>query len=339
MKSRSTKSHYVLTLTVSSVMWSYIGKSKSSGQHGLAWSAVVALCVVLGFLHGTANAQDKGTLNPVPLPPLAKPDDPNTPAKQLFGRKTTPTPPPTRSIGFYSKGCLAGAVALPINGPTWQVMRLSRNRFWGHPNLIGFIERLADKASTMGWPGLLLGDMSQPRGGPMLAGHVSHQVGLDVDIWLTPMPDHELTREEREEMMATEIIAADGKDVDPEVWTPAHVALIKAAAEDPQVQRIFVNAAIKRALCRDAGNDRAWLQKVQPWWGHDWHFHVRLICPEDSPECEPQLSRDAGDGCHSKELSSKIAPPPKPGSPSPPPRRGSRMADLPPACREVVTAP
>jgi penicillin-insensitive murein endopeptidase len=339
MTSRSTKSHCVLTLTVSSVVWSFIGNSKCPSQHGLAWSVVVALCVVLVFLHGTANAQDKGTLNPLPLPPLAKSDDPNTPAKQLFGRETTPTPPPTRSIGFYSKGCIAGAVALPINGPTWQVMRLSRNRFWGHPNLIRFIERLADKAPTVGWPGLLIGDMSQPRGGPMLAGHVSHQVGLDVDIWLTPMPDHELTREEREEMMATEIIAADGKDVDPEVWTPAHVALIKAAAEDPQVQRIFVNAAIKTALCRDAGNDRAWLQKVQPWWGHDWHFHVRLVCPEDSPECEPQLSRDAGDGCYSKELSSKMAPPPKPGSPSPPPRRGPRMADLPPACREVVTAP
>ena len=38
-----------------------------------------------------------------------------------------------RSIGYYTHGCLAGGVALPINGPTWQVMRLSRNRNWGHP--------------------------------------------------------------------------------------------------------------------------------------------------------------------------------------------------------------
>jgi penicillin-insensitive murein endopeptidase len=338
MKSRSSESKYLLSRTIGLAMRSF-GEARKSGQRRFEWPAVFTACLVLILLHGTASAQDKGTLNPLPLPPVAKPDDPNIPAKQLFGRATTPTPSPTRSIGFYAKGCLAGAVALPVNGATWQVMRLSRNRFWGHPNLIEFIERLADKASTIGWPGLLLGDMSQPRGGPMLAGHASHQVGLDVDIWLTPMPDHKLTRKEREVMMATEVVAADGKDVDPEVWTPAHVALIKAAAEDPQVQRIFVNGAIKKALCRDAGNDRAWLQKVQPWWGHDWHFHVRLVCPEDSSDCEPQLQRDAGDGCHSKELSSKTSPPPKPGSPSPTPRRGPRMADLPAACREVVIAP
>ena len=81
-------------------------------------------------MHGTANAQDKGTLNPEPLPPLGKPETRATPARELFARKTTPAALPTRSIGFYSKGCLAGAVALPINGETWQVMRVSRNRNW-----------------------------------------------------------------------------------------------------------------------------------------------------------------------------------------------------------------
>jgi penicillin-insensitive murein DD-endopeptidase len=339
MQSRISKANCRPIRTANPSEWSAIDRSANPAQRRLEWSAVFAAWFMLLLLFGPANAQDKGTLNPVPLPPLAKLDDPNLPAKQLFGRQTTPTPTATRSIGFYAKGCLAGAVALPVNGATWQVMRLSRNRFWGHPNLIEFIERLADKASTIRWPGLLLGDMSQPRGGPMLAGHASHQVGLDVDIWLTPMPDHRLTREDREQMMAMEIVAADGKDVDPKVWTPVHVALIKAAAEDPQVQRIFVNAAIKKALCRDAGNDRAWLQKVQPWWGHDWHFHVRLLCPEDSPNCEPQLQRDAGDGCHGKELTSKTAPLPQPDSPPPTPRRGPRMADLPAACREIVIAP
>jgi penicillin-insensitive murein endopeptidase len=244
-----------------------------------------------------ATAQDKGTLNPHPLPPLAKPDDPATPAKELFGRKTAPANLQARTIGFYSKGCLAGAAALPVNGATWQVMRLSRNRNWGHPNLIAFLERLAAQAPKTGWHGLLVGDMSQPRGGPMLTGHASHQVGLDADIWLTPMPDRELTRQEREEMSATMVVAEDRRDIDPQVWTPAHVALIRAAAKDPQVARIFVNAAIKKALCRDAGSDRQWLGKVQPWWGHDYHFHVRIVCPADSPECTPQAARPADDGC------------------------------------------
>src|SRR6516165_12652466 len=217
---------------------------------------------------GSALAQDPGTVEDKTLPPLEHPNSPSTPAKELFGRKSTPDPAAARSIGFYSRGCLAGAVALPINGATWQVMRLSRNRNWGHPNLVQFLERLAAQAPKTGWHGLLVGDMSQPRGGPMLTGHASHQVGLDADIWLTPMPNRELTRQEREDMSATMIVAEDRLDVDPQVWTPAHMAVIRAAAKDPQVARIFVNAAIKKALCRDAGSDRGWLGKVQPWWGH-----------------------------------------------------------------------
>ena len=71
-----------------------------------------------------AAAQDKGTVNPKPLPPLANPDDPKNPAKELFGRKLVPADMQARAIGFYTKGCLAGGVALPINGRTWQVMRL-----------------------------------------------------------------------------------------------------------------------------------------------------------------------------------------------------------------------
>jgi penicillin-insensitive murein DD-endopeptidase len=310
---------------------------ESSTWRGVERPATLVFSAALFFVLGAANAQDKGTLNPEPLPPLAKPSDRGTPAKELFGRKTTPTPGPARAIGFYAKGCLAGAVALPINGPTWQVMRLSRNRNWGHPDLVQFLEQLGDKASTTGWHGLLLGDMSQPRGGPMLAGHASHQVGLDADIWLTPMPDHEFTREEREEMMATVVVAKDRKDVDRKVWTPAHLALMKAAGEDTRVERLFVNTAIKKALCRDVGNDRSWLRKVQPWLGHDWHFHVRLNCPTDSPECEPMPLRGMEDGCGGKEMHrwSSDAIPDSPSNRRP----GPKMADLPTACRQILNAP
>ena len=180
--------------------------------------ALLAASLLLVFATVDAGAQDKGTLNPQPLPPLAHPSDPATPAKELFARRTTPAPLAARSIGNYVRGCLSGAVALPINGKTWQVMRLSRNRNWGHPDLVKFLERLAEKVPKVaGWPGLLVGDIAQPRGGPMLTGHASHQIGLDADIWLTPMPKRELTRMEREEMSATMVVAADRKDVDPHV--------------------------------------------------------------------------------------------------------------------------
>jgi penicillin-insensitive murein DD-endopeptidase len=292
----------------------------------------------------TANfavAQDKGSVNPEPLPPLTNPNDPRTPAKELFGRKTVPAPLAVRAIGFYSRGCLAGAQALPIDGETWQVMRQSRNRNWGHPNLVQFLERLANQAPKIGWLGLLVGDMAQPRGGPMRTGHFSHQVGLDADIWLTPMPDRRLNREEREEMMATVVVAQDGKDVDPNVWTPAHAAIIKAAAKDPQVSRIFVNAAIKRALCRGAGRDRAWLRKVRVWYGHDYHFHVRIFCPADSPGCTPEPPLVGDDGCSSRDLDywfSDAVLHPKPSS-QPKEKPPLRMADLPAACRQMLLAP
>ena len=317
-------------------MCSHVSESRNSRKPGFERPAALALCAVLFFAHGAANAQDKGILDPKPLPPLAKPDGPGTLAKELFARKTTPSQGPARSIGFYSHGCIAGAVALPVDGETWQVMRVSRNRNWGHPELIQFIEQLADKATRTGWHGLLIGDMSQPRGGPLLAGHTSHQVGLDVDIWLTPMPAHAFTRLEREEMMATMVVAANRKDVDPKVWTPAHTALIKAAASDQRVTRVFVNPAIKKALCREPGDDRAWLGKIQPWLGHDWHFHVRLGCQPDSPDCEPQPPRDAGDGCHSKEME-RFANVVLPEHSTP--HAGPTMAKLPAACREVLHAP
>src|SRR3984893_5158442 len=111
-----------------------------------------------------AFAQDKGSVDPKPLPPLANPNDPKLGAKELFGRKILPAKMPTRVIGFYAKGCIAGAEALPINGDTWQVMRLSRNRNWGHPQLIALVERLSLKARQAAeGPGERLGGRTRRR--------------------------------------------------------------------------------------------------------------------------------------------------------------------------------
>jgi len=289
-----------------------------------------------------ALAQDRGNLDGKPLPPLNNPNDPKIGAKQLFARKLLPSAKPPKVIGSYIKGCIAGAGQMPINGDTWQVMRLSRNRYWGHPDLIAFLKRLAANAhKDAGWPGILVGDIGQPRGGPALTGHTSHQIGLDADIWLTPMPNHRLSREEREEMSATMMVRDDRLDVDPRVWTPTHWILLRDAAQEPRVQRIFVNAAIKKALCREAGTNRDWLRKVRPWWGHAEHFHVRLACPADSPDCKPQLPPEEGDGCgHEldfwfKESTLHPTPPLIPPKPKPP----LTLAGLPPACKAIVQAP
>ena len=292
-----------------------------------------------------ASAQDKGTVEPKPLPPLANPNDPRIGAKELFGRKVLPAAMPTRVLGFYAHGCIAGAEGLPINGDTWQVMRLSRNRFFAHPDMVALVKRLSEKAhKDAGWPGILVGDMSQPRGGPMFTGHASHQVGLDADIWLTPMPDRILTDREREDISAT-LVVKDRKTMNYKVWTESHARLIKRAASYKEVERVFVHPPIKAELCKWATGDRSWLAKVRPIFGHNYHFHIRMKCPEGSAGCKPQGAPHPkdGTGC-GEELAYWMGPEPwtpkkrdpnaKPYKPPPP----LTLSGLPVDCRSVVSA-
>jgi penicillin-insensitive murein endopeptidase len=283
---------------------------------------------------------------------VAKPPKPTgPPAKELFGAIKTPAPLAARAIGFYAKGCLAGATALPIDGPAWQAMRLSRNRNWGHPDLVALVEKLADEARKHdGWPGLLVGDLSQPRGGPMVSSHASHQVGLDADIWFMPMPDRRLTEREREDLSAPSMLAPDVVSVDPKLWTEAHARVLKRAASYASVERIFVHPAIKKALCDATGKDenRAWLHKIRAYWGHNDHFHVRIACPGGSTNCEAQPPLPSDDGC-GKELTNWLAlvkPKPKPVTPPEvvvtakpaAPKPGLTMDQLPADCRAVLTS-
>ncbi len=274
------------------------------------------------------------------------------PAKKVFGGMKGPTlNMKARAIGSYAKGCMSGGMALPVDGPAWQVMRLSRNRNWGNPELVSLVEKLAVEAREYdGWPGLLVGDLAQPRGGPMLSGHASHQVGLDADVWLTPMPNRTLTKREREDMSA-KLVVKDRKTMDYSVWTPAHAKLIKRAASYPQVARIFVHPPIKAELCKWATGDRSWLAKVRPYFGHNYHFHIRINCPKDSPTCKnqaPARPKD-GDGCgeelaywmgdvpwvpKKKPKPDPNAKPAKPPKPAPP----LTLSALPAECRAVVTA-
>jgi penicillin-insensitive murein endopeptidase len=306
--------------------------------------SLIPLLIAAALVHAApAGAQDKGTVDAKPLPPLANPDDPKIPAKQLFARKLLPSSGPTWVIGSYAKGCIGGAVSMPITGNTWQVMRLSRNRNWGHPDIIALLKRLSARAhKDAGWPGILVGDIGQPRGGPALSGHASHQIGLDADVWLTPMPDHLLSREQREDMSAVMMVRDDRLDIDPKVFTPGHLIVLRDAAQEPSVQRIFVNAAIKKALCRDARGDRSWLSKIRPWWGHDYHFHIRMRCPAGSTECEGQRSQSEDEGCKEADLAFWFKdsvlhpkPPPIPPKPRPP----MTLAQMPAACRQVLNAP
>jgi len=99
------------------------------------------------------------------------------------------------------------------------------------------------------------------------------------------MPNRLLARQEREDLMAVSMLR-DPLNVDLSRWTPLHTRLIKLAASYPEVERIFVHPAIKQVLCDQAGRNRAWLSKVRPWWGHYYHFHVRIAGPSDDAYCQ-----------------------------------------------------
>jgi len=269
-------------------------------------------------------------------------------AKFLFSKKTTAAALAPRAIGWYAKGCLAGGMQLSDAGPAWQTMRPSRNRAWGHPKLIKLLKRLGTEAKEKdGWPGLLVGDIAQPRGGPLVSGHASHQVGLDADVWLNPMPEHVLSYREREDISAKSMLDETRLAVDTKIFTDKHVALIKRAASYREVQRIFVHPAIKKALCERAGKDRGWLAKVRPIWGHHYHFHIRMYCPNGG--CRAQPAVGGGDGCGKevenwlKEIKKSLKPKPEPETAGkwipPSARRMIKMDELPPACQVVLDSP
>jgi len=270
--------------------------------------------------------------------PLAPAPAEESPPSNAWSRVSGPSPGPSRVIGFYTHGCLAGGVALPVDGPGYEAIRLGRRRIYGHPDIIDYIESLGKQTQAAGLPRFRVGDVAQARGGPLPFGHASHQTGIDADIWFTfdtgqvPPPDA------RDFPELGSMLGRSGA-IDPSRFGPAQVRLLQLAAADGRVDRLFVNPAIKLALCRGYGgataDGTAWLSRLRPWWGHDDHFHVRLRCPADSPECEPQKPVEPGDGCDAdlENWGRPVVEPPKPPAiPAPTPKP-------PAACQAVLTAP
>ena len=208
----------------------------------------------------------------------------------------TPIEAQARSIGFYSRGCLAGAKALPVDGAVVAGRAPVAQSHVGNPAMIAFLERFSRKAKAEGvWNGILVGDISQPRGGPMLTGHASHQVGLDADVWLTPMPDRTLSREERETMSAVNMVTEDGLSVDG--------ALDAGAGGDHQGRR---RGAGGRAHLRQRGDqegpmrDRkgpAMDEQGARLLGAQLPFPYPDQMPGGRSGCEPQDPVPPGDGC------------------------------------------
>jgi penicillin-insensitive murein DD-endopeptidase len=252
-------------------------------------------------------------------------------ASLAWDSQPAPASGPPEAVGSYARGCIIGAHALPAEGEGYQVLRVRRERHYGHPKLTAFIEELGERVTAAGLGTLLIGDLAQPRGGPMPWGHASHQTGLDADIFLR-LDAPRLPPEERETLELASKVGTDRRQVNSH-FGPAQAELIRMAASDPRVARIFVNPPIKRALCDAEWKDRSFLRTVRPWNGHTRHMHVRLHCPQESHDCQVQVPPPPGDGCGA-ELAAwfeRPAEPAEPGESPParePPELPSRCAAL-----------
>ncbi|WP_070962516.1 penicillin-insensitive murein endopeptidase [Vibrio sonorensis] len=239
------------------------------------------------------------------------------------------------AIGSYANGCLAGAHALPLEGEGYQVLRSQRGRYYAHPDTIDFIERLARTAQNEFDSLLLIGDLSLPLGGRFSSGHSSHQTGLDADIWLR-LADYPLSDEELNQPVPVSLVNLEAYRLHREHWQGRHFSLVKRAAQDESVARIFVHPVIKQKLCdSETSSNRDWLRKVRPWWGHHYHMHVRLNCPYDSELCTPQIEPPIGDGCGSELASWR--PKPKTANEDTPKAKKKKRKKIPPAlCLEML---
>ena len=243
-----------------------------------------------------------------------------------WSKARAPSEGTSEAIGAYADGCISGAHALPERGVGYRSIRRHRERYYGHPVLIDFLQSLAKKSAEAGLHPLAIGDLAQPRGGLMRSGHRSHQSGLDADIWfggdqryrqrvaparrralLKAQAEPALSRSQRDLLRHPSVLYRGRERIDHKVWSDRHRQLLRWAASDERVARIFVHWVIKAKLCEErasADGDESekvtawgWLQKIRPWYGHDRHFHVRLSCPAESPLCKNQAPLPEGNSC------------------------------------------
>jgi len=229
-------------------------------------------------------------------------------------------------------------VQLPAKGAGYETIRLSRSAYWGAPPTIAALQTLAVQAHAAGLGDIYMGDVNLPRGGPMPGGHVSHQMGIDADVYLDTSPKPPLTPAQREVIDPVSMVRPDGRAVDPAHFGAGTITLIRLAANLPNVERIFVNPAIKQALCEQVTGDRTWLHRIRPWYGHASHMHIRWTCPADQPECTHVMAAiPAGDGCDAslRWWFEQLNAPPAPAKPAVP----HKPPALPAACAAVMDAP
>lgn len=202
----------------------------------------------------------------------------------------------SESVGTYNNGCMIYPSELPQNGEGYRSPRFSRRHNFANPEMLKFIDDLSYRVKEKYGKQILVSDISKNNGGPIPFLHSSHQTGLDADIWYRLYdPQQNLTQDDLENLQPVNMVSKDWKNIS-EFWSVDNEDILRTAAQDSKVDRIFVNPVIKKQFCSKYKNE-PWQAKIRPWWRHNEHFHVRLKCPANSPECEMKGDPIKGSGC------------------------------------------
>ena len=136
-------------------------------------------------------------------------------------------------------------------------------------------------------------------------------------------------------MSARAVVEPGPHEVVEDEWTPALGGMIRRAALDPRVERIFVAPGIKKKLCETTGSDRDWLRRCAPIMGTT--TISTSACPaRPAHRAAPRPRRRPATAAAPILISgSRRA---LGAADSPAPDRPLMLADLPSACRTVLQA-
>ena len=294
--------------------------SSPTSQSTAPTAQTAANTAVTAVRDASATATASATAPAVSIKPQTAMPDISSPESALksaleqnilyMGPFTPYTGSKARIYGSTANGCIAGAASLSDKGEDFQLQRWGRNRHYAHPLMLQYLADLRARTAQFDLPPLVIGDLSQPAGGPYAySNHSSHNTGLDVDLpFIFAQP--RLSAAELNNPRDNYIV--QGQKVR-ESFTPEIATYIKLAASDPRVDRIFVAPMIKKHMCALYEQDEynGFLRKLRPWFGHRAHMHVRLNCPSDSPECVLPQPIPEGTGCGYEVDSWFLPPPPK----------------------------
>lgn len=204
-----------------------------------------------------------------------------------------------QAIGSPDQGRLRNASFLKTHLDTYGltnkivIANSSTKNYYGTQEMMNVLEAIGDKAYTFQQNKIHISRISAKHGG-RLPPSVSHQNGMDVDVGYPTVQGK----------IGFPIVASGGsmKKSDFSIAKTLELFKFMMTQTVSPVDRLFVDQSIINRLCKEAkdtgrfkGSERAAFVKLfenmQHVAGHGNHFHMRLRCTPNQPDCRHKIYR------------------------------------------------